>query len=99
MSVFHPKEGEPVTGTCIFCGREARDGETYGTEDHHWDHSNTCPECWDDQFLDEEDDYASEQKEFQFSTEELWGPRWSYDEEVIDLSAYVPKGDDDERAT
>jgi len=40
-------KGKPVRGICLFCKRQPRPGETYGTHAEGWDYTNICPECWD----------------------------------------------------
>ena len=51
----YPRRNEPVQGECIFCHRSPRDGEVYGPHEDDWDFTNVCPECWDDNFYEDDD--------------------------------------------
>jgi hypothetical protein len=55
VSITAPKKGEEVPSNvkCIFCDREAREGELYGTDPESWDFIGVCPECWDSQMGEE----------------------------------------------
>jgi hypothetical protein len=37
MAIEYPKMGEAVTGPCLVCNRDPRQGETYGPHAEGWD--------------------------------------------------------------
>lgn len=50
VSLEHAKNGTPVVGLCILCGRAPRPDEKYGSDPAGWDFTNICPESWADLF-------------------------------------------------
>lgn len=51
----HAKNGTPVVGPCIICGRALRPEEKYGSDPAGWDFTNICPESWAELFAEEGD--------------------------------------------
>lgn len=46
----------PADVRCLFCQRAPRKGEIIGAGPAQWDYAGVCPECWDVQMRDPEED-------------------------------------------
>ena len=51
-----PRQGERVTQPCIICKRPPCHGETFGPHAEGWDFTGICPECWDKETVEPEEE-------------------------------------------